>query len=102
MTARGATSGMRLTALLLAAAGVTLIGLPSAADAQYRRAVPRTFELPPTEARGCYFYRGREYCGSYCYWEVNGKRYCQQRERNAHSQAPLAVEDFYDGDYVLK
>lgn len=43
--------------------------------------------LPLTEGRGCYYDRGEEYCGAYCYWEINGKRYCTQRLRHAHSQA---------------
>lgn len=67
---------------------------------QYRRAPPYIVELPPPDARGCYYHRGRRYCGTYCYWEVNGKRYCQRRERNAHSQAPF-VEDA-DPGMVLK
>lgn len=38
------------------------------------------------EARGCYYYRGRQHCGRYCYWEVNGRRYCREREDEAHPQ----------------
>ena len=49
--------------------------------------------LPPLEAKGCYFYRGRRHCGSYCYWEINGKRYCQQREREAVRQADVWIDD---------
>lgn len=89
--------------LTVALIGISVLGPPAHAqrvDVQYRRAQPYVAELPPTEARGCYFYRGRRYCGAYCYWEVNGKRYCQRRERDAHSQAPL-VEDFDYGP-VLK
>ena len=67
---------------------------------QYRRAPPYIVELPPPEAHGCYYHRGRRYCGTYCYWEVNGKRYCQRRERNAHSQAPFVEEA--DPGMVLK
>ncbi len=74
------------------------------ASAQYRRyRGPQAVDLPPTEGKGCYFERGEVYCGSYCYWEVNGKRYCQSRLRHAHSQAP--VEPFFgtSGEYqVLK
>ena len=40
------------------------------------------------EARGCYWYRQRQTCGRYCYVEVNGKRYCQERQHDAHPQAP--------------
>ena len=75
-----------------------------AAEARRVRAYPMAV-LPPTEGRGCYYDRGEEYCGSYCYWEINGKRYCQRRLRDAHSQAgpqhyyvaeprPPAFEDY--------
>jgi len=49
----------------------------------------RYVEAPvfPVEARGCYYRRGREYCGRYCYVELNGKRYCQERRRDAVPQA---------------
>ena len=49
--------------------------------------------LPPLEAKGCYFYRGRRHCGSFCYWEINGKRYCQTREREAVPQADVWIDD---------
>ncbi|MGQ0672487.1 MAG: hypothetical protein ACT4N2_06345 [Hyphomicrobium sp.] len=48
--------------------------------------------LPPLDAAGCYYYRGREWCGRYCYYEVNGKRYCQRWKRDAHPQAEVEVE----------
>jgi hypothetical protein len=38
------------------------------------------------EHRGCYWIRQREYCGRYCYTEVNGQRYCTERERSAYPQ----------------
>lgn len=38
------------------------------------------------DERGCYWERGRRHCGSYCYWEVNGRRYCGRRERHAEPQ----------------
>ncbi len=40
-----------------------------------------------TEAIGRYYNRGRRFCSQYCYWEVNGRRYCRKRLREAHSQA---------------
>ena len=46
----------------------------------------------PLEAKGCYYYRGRRTCGSYCYWEVNGHRYCQTRDHDAYPQAELRIE----------
>ena len=49
--------------------------------------------VPPLEAAGCYFYRGRQYCGRYCYIEVNGRRYCQRFERDAHPQADVPIPE---------
>lgn len=82
-------------AAIVSAAVQTPAALAQAAEIQYRRPIPYAVELPPPEARGCYYHRGRRYCGAYCYWEVNGRRYCQRRERDAHSQAPI-VEDYGD------
>jgi hypothetical protein len=61
--------------------------VPQGAAATSR--LDRQFDRPlyPVEAKGCYFRRGREYCGRYCYIEVNGKRYCQERLRDAVPQA---------------
>lgn len=50
-------------------------------------------EIVPPEAAGCYFIRGERYCGRYCYWEINGKRYCQPRARDAWPQAEFYLED---------
>lgn len=57
---------------------------------EIRRLPSRVAVLPETEKVGCYWYRQREFCTRYCYWEVNGKRYCREREREAFSQAPVA------------
>lgn len=38
------------------------------------------------DQKGCYWERGRRWCSSYCYWEVDGRRYCHERERRAHPQ----------------
>lgn len=46
----------------------------------------------PVEARGCYYYRGRQTCGRYCYIEVDGHRYCRERAREAYPQAPVVEE----------
>jgi hypothetical protein len=61
------------------------------------RADPRIYYLPPPpppQGVGCYFFHGVRYCSRYCYWEVDGFRYCHPRASEAHSQAPypLAVE----------
>lgn len=72
---------------LIGAIGLSAVVTASAEP--YRRP-PDAYVMPPTpQGVGCYFYREREYCGRYCYWEVNGKRYCRERAREAHSQVPL-------------
>jgi hypothetical protein len=69
--------------IVLAVAGFSA---SSAADPRRDRFV----EVPvPIEAKGCYYRRGREYCGRYCYIEVNGRRYCQERRRDAVPQADI-------------
>ena len=45
------------------------------------------------EAKGCYFSRGEMFCGRYCYIEINGKRYCQVRERDAYPQGETYLEE---------
>lgn len=63
------------------------------ASAQLRR-LPEAVAVPPAGERiGCYWYRQLEHCSRFCYWEVNGKRYCREREHDAWSQAP-ALEVF--------
>jgi len=42
------------------------------------------------EGRGCYWVRQRQYCARYCYIEVDGRRFCTEHARDAHSQAPVA------------
>ena len=84
---------LTLTARLIVLAVPCLAGAAdAAAQARHMRPYPLAV-LPPTEGRGCYYDQGREFCGSYCYWEINGKRYCQPRLRDAHSQA--GPEHFY-------
>ncbi len=50
-------------------------------------------EEPGPEASGCYFSRGEMYCGRYCYVEINGKRYCQPRARDAYPQGEIYLEE---------
>ena len=72
-------------------------GLPGAAQARTYRGPPVVIIEPPDlAARGCYFYRGERRCGSYCYVEVNGHRYCQVREREAFPQAELWLDEPID------
>ena len=37
---------------------------------------------------GCYWHRGHQYCNRYCWREIDGYRYCQERLRGAGTQAP--------------
>lgn len=64
--------------------------VPAAASDRPRpvRAAP-FYDVRPGEAVGCYWDRGRQYCGSYCYWEVNGRRYCHRREEMAQPQGAI-------------
>jgi hypothetical protein len=41
-------------------------------------------------AKGCYWYRQKQYCGRHCYIEGNGIRYCREREPEAFPQMPEA------------
>lgn len=43
-------------------------------------------QKPLLYANGCYWHRGVRYCSSYCYVEINGKRYCNTRESEAFPQ----------------
>jgi hypothetical protein len=55
-----------------------------------RRPSPLIGAIPlGTEGVGCYWERGRQFCARYCYVEVDGHRFCREREREAFSQAPL-------------
>jgi hypothetical protein len=67
---------------------LALVGLPGDTLAQRRGPPALVGPVPPLDAAGCYFYRGRQWCGRYCYYEVNGKRYCQRWKRDAVPQAP--------------
>ena len=74
----------------LAFISMLLLGAASQATAEpYRQPYLINGGLPEPEKIGCYWFHEREYCSRYCYWEINGKRYCQVRERDASTQAPL-------------
>jgi hypothetical protein len=80
--------------LWLAIAGLlawaSLAALPAEAQSSFGG---RIEQLP--EGWGCYWYRGQLYCNRYCYWEIDGYRYCQPRVGNAISQAPpVLLYDF--------
>ena len=86
-----------LKALILAIALLAASDFAATAAGPLRRGPQGFVEMPPLEAIGCYFHRGRRYCGRYCYWEVNGKRYCQERERDAF---PQAYDDYAGGPAI--
>jgi hypothetical protein len=66
----------------------------SPALAQHAPRVDRTMPMAigQTEGVGCVWYRQRLDCSRYCYVEVNGKRYCREREREAYPQG--LIESF--------
>jgi hypothetical protein len=71
----------RIAALLILFAGPAQAGGEWLGEGEsYRQEGPTSF------ARGCYWRRGERYCSTYCYLEINGKRYCNQRESEAVPQ----------------
>lgn len=86
-----------LKALTLAIAVIAAADVTAAGADPLRRGAPGFVQMPPLEALGCYFHRGRRHCGRYCYWEVNGMRYCQERERDAF---PQAYDDYVGGPAI--
>jgi hypothetical protein len=79
---------LRAVLILVAWTLVTATGATSATAERY--AVYQPLLLPP-QGVGCYWYRGVQYCSRYCYWEIDGYRYCQRRARDAVSQAPYPL-----------
>ena len=71
------------------------LALPTTAvgEPRYRDYRPNLVQTAP-EGRGCVWYRQRLDCSRYCYWEVNGKRYCRERAREAYPQG-IVEELFY-------
>ena len=66
---------------------IAVSGFPAAATDHPRPVRSAVYStIKPGEAVGCYWDRGRQYCGYYCYWEVNGRRYCHKREEAALPQ----------------
>lgn len=81
--------------LLLAVTALLVSSAASAEAGGYgdRYSYPRVTQVP--QGVGCYWYRGRLNCNRYCYWEVDGNRFCTRRLGEAESQAPeaFAIED---------
>src|SRR5262249_46012726 len=67
-----------------------LAALPAEAGSRFGA---RIEQLP--EGVGCYWYHGHLYCSRWCYWEIDGYRFCRPRLGEATSQAPpLLLYDF--------
>jgi hypothetical protein len=77
-----------LFVLLLLCAG------PAQAGGEWRGDGEAYHEARPTSfARGCYWRRGTRHCSTYCYEEINGKVYCNERESEAVPQGdPYKIE----------
>jgi hypothetical protein len=73
---------------------VGMAGVVAAEARDRRAAVPVAGPLDTADetsaAKGCYWYRQKQYCGRYCYIEGNGIRYCRDREQEAFPQMPEA------------
>jgi len=83
---------MRLLGPIIAglAACLGLAALPAEAGSRFGA---RIEQLP--EGVGCYWYHGHLYCSRWCYWEIDGYRFCRPRLGEATSQAPpLLLYDF--------
>ena len=77
---------MKLAILVFVATAVTT---PVAASEAGRRVPVIVGVVPEVETIGCYWKLRRQYCSRYCYYEVNGRRYCHNRAREAYPQGPL-------------
>lgn len=83
---------LKVTAI--AAVLASAFAAPALAGARgHPEPLPHVLDTEGPEASGCYFSRGRMYCGRYCYWEINGKRYCQRRARDAYPQGEFYLEE---------
>lgn len=73
---------------MLASAAVLAVVLCSAAAVASDMTPPRDGHVVAPgfwgDQRGCYWRRGVRICSRYCYWEADGRRYCQDHERAAH------------------
>jgi hypothetical protein len=80
-----------------ATAGVALLAaLGSGTGSDAAVSAPRGTERVPglhldeiaPMGQGCYWMRQRLYCSRYCYIEIDGRRYCREREYLGFPQAP--------------
>lgn len=86
---------MRPTLLLAVTALLLATIAPAPGQAQPYGNPYRTPGMQVPQGVGCYWVRGRLNCSRYCYWEIDGYRYCTRRLRDARSQAPEAVDGAY-------
>lgn len=84
------------TILMVLLAIATMTSAAKAEEDYYSLKDELLIAVPETFAHGCYYHRGRRYCSRYCYWEENGRRYCQGRLRQAYPQAYNYLEDEAD------
>lgn len=73
----GQTNFVAATVLALAC---LLTIAPNTEAASERRLQPARADQVYGDQKGCYWARGQRHCSQYCYWEVDGRRYCQTRE----------------------
>jgi hypothetical protein len=62
--------------------------ISSASAGERRRPSVVWFYEPPLESRGCYWYQQHQFCGRYCYTEIDGRRFCRETPFEAVPQAP--------------
>jgi hypothetical protein len=68
---------------------VVVAAISSAAAGERRTPSVVWFYEPPLEGRGCYWYHQHQFCGRYCYTDLDGRRYCREDAREAVPQAPV-------------
>jgi len=63
--------------------------MPMSAYGGPYRATPAMHPPGPAEPEGCYWFEGKHYCARYCYWEVDGRRFCREEKELAVPQGPM-------------
>jgi hypothetical protein len=76
---------LRAKSVLAVAAAATALLIPATTSQAHAQQVPGWGYQAP-EGRGCYWHRQQYFCARYCYFEVDGRRYCVERERDAYPQ----------------
>ena len=85
---------MRHLVLAAAIACLALAGTPALAGGSVKDrgpAIAGAGAPPPAgfvaEGQGCYWDWGELRCFSYCYYEIDGRRYCTRRQRDAYPKS---------------